>query len=102
MSVSKVRKAVFRLVTGDQYEYMEVQAEGTAAALKDEFDEFKRLLKVGVGLEDKEWRDALDEILATGKLKNGVELWETMNENQKFILQEIKRSINRRNYKDKE
>lgn len=94
-----IYKAQFRFPT-EQFAYMEVSAEGTPEELKTQYDAFERLLKVGVGLETKEWNRVLDEVLETGKLEDGANLWERMDKEQQLILQEIKKSIKRRNYEN--
>lgn len=49
--------------------------------------------KSGPGLAT--FKEALDEYLTTGALKNGTELWQEMNDNQRFVFQEIKKSKQR-------
>ena len=51
----------------------------------------------GPGLDAKEWNKVLDEYLSTGKITDGADLYARMNREQQGVVQEIKKSIKRRN-----
>lgn len=90
----KTYKATFRLVTGEMYEYMEVTASGTVEELKSQFDAFKRVLKVGVGLETKEWNDCIKRYV-DGKGMD-VDCFERMNSAQRWWVKEWDKLQNRK------
>jgi hypothetical protein len=48
-----------------------------------------------VGLEPKEWRSVLDEYLTTGRVLDGVNIYERMSPSQKSVVQEIKKAFKR-------
>lgn len=88
----KEYKATFRFPT-EQFAYMEVSAEGTPETLKQQYDEFKRILKVGIGLETKEFNQVLDNY-RSGK---GIapDTHERMDEQQQWFLHELDKSNQR-------
>lgn len=77
----------------DTYAYVNAEFEGTAEEAKEKYDEIKKTFSSGFGLEPKEWNRVLDKYLADGTMKS--EEYETMDAEQKKIIQEIKKSIKR-------
>ena len=82
----KTYKAQFRLVTGDAYEYMEVTTEGTPEGLVEQFEAFKRVLKVGEGLPRDEWNKLLGKYVAGKGME--AEQFERMNSAQRWWVKE--------------
>ncbi len=78
-----------------QYGYIEVEVEGDANEIIDQHQE---LLKAytninGDGLPEVEWRDTLDRYLTEQKMSSDV--YEKMNNEERTIINEIKKSIKR-------
>ena len=82
------------IAIGD-YEFSEVDVDIGQA--KDVYDEIKRQFSRKDGLDDKSWRNALDKYITTNKLDSSE--YEDMNKDQKMVIQEIKKSIKRLDYK---
>ena len=80
----------------DQYAFIELDVEDTVDNIQILY---QTLIKADVGLPDKEWRDALDKYITTNSLESHE--YEAMSVRQKDIIQEIKRSIKRIEYKNK-
>lgn len=87
-------KATLRLPTKDQYAYIELETEVMSA---DDavvaYNDAMRLLKPSEGLPAKEFNAFLDKYLTenTGDL----ETYNRMNQQQKDVIQEIKKSFKR-------
>lgn len=87
--MEKTYIATIRIPT-DTYAYIEIEAEGTP----DELIEIQREFKRGPGLPDTDFRNVIDEYLwGNGSMSS--DEYETMNDEQKTIIQNIKRSKKR-------
>ena len=87
-------KAVLHFPT-EQYGFAEVEVEVESP---DEAIILYKKSQIGEGLTDKEFNDFVDQTLATGNVVNGTELYEKMNEAQRWWTQTTKRSIKRVKY----
>ncbi len=80
----------------DPYAYIEYQIEGT---VEDAVAEYKRAIEAykangeGFGLETKDFNSALDKYLKDGT--GETEVYMQMNDKQKYVFQEIKKSLKR-------
>lgn len=96
-------KAQIRIPT-EPYAYLEIEFEGTEVEMVDKHNELIRLYNESKtpngGLGQKEWNRALDGYLEANNMD--AETYEAMSETQKMIIQEIKRSVKRINYKKDE
>ena len=78
----------------DQYSYTEIICD-----TKEEYDDAKidysnyKSLNNGEGLLEKEWRNTLDQYLQENKMSS--EMWDKMNNEEKVIINEIKKSFKR-------
>ncbi len=86
-------KASVRVPTGVDFAYLEIQVEGTPSAIIEAYDTFTRLVKVGAGLENKEWNEALDRYM-DGK-GMAPDIHEKMNKAQQWLIHEIDKSKGR-------
>lgn len=84
-----------RIPTQDQFAFLECEFEGTADEAYAEYRRVTAMVQGGEGLPDKEFNAVLDEYLTTKQIKNGVDLYETMNVSQQATIQTIKRSFAR-------
>ena len=82
----------------EQYGYIETEVEydSMAEALTD----YKLTVSNQEGLNDKEFRELLDEYLETGTVVNGVDRYLKLNKSQQMIIQVVKRSVKRLNIKN--
>lgn len=91
-------KAQLRIATKEPYCYIEATVEGTADEIIDQYQELHTTYDKrtgGEGLEPSSWNPILDGILkGAGKLS--AEDWEKMDEKQKWMLNELKKSRNRK------
>lgn len=92
-------KAKLRIPTAEQYAYLEVEVEGTHSEILEHYEKFNQLVKVGMGLDQKEWNECLDRYLS-GKGMD-VEHHEKMNKAQVWLIHEIDKSEGRRKPKQK-
>lgn len=85
-------------VPTDQYAYVEIEVEGTPEEIMDAYREMRRHYSEGggVGLPDKEWREALDLYLWDDKMEGTV--FNRMSDIQQAVIQECKKSKKRRDY----
>lgn len=90
-------KADLRLPT-DQYAYIEIHTEDTLENIIQFYRDLVKSYKVGDGLAEPEWQKVLDEYL-WGKETMDSEEYARMNLQQIEIIQTIKKSRNRKNYK---
>jgi hypothetical protein len=90
-------KAKIRVAT-DMYEFIELEVEGSEEQLWDTYKSLKRKTIPQKGLEAKEWNAALDRYLTNGDCDANV--YGAMSDEQKRVIQEIKRSTKRINYKN--
>lgn len=75
-----------------QYEFVEIEGE-SVDELESYYLEVKNQFKTNEGLKDADWRKCLDGYLRTGKMEAGD--YEEMNQFQKGVIQEIKKSLKR-------
>lgn len=87
-------KAKLRIALKD-YEFIEVDTEVASIAEALVLYNASQKLKIAPteGLDDKEWRKALDGYLTLNTLPS--EVYERMNDFQRGVVQEIKKSIKR-------
>ena len=85
-----------RVVAG-QYEFIEFETEGSPEEAVMAFKDLKRAYEGGSGVDTKRFNDLVDEYLSTGKVQNGGDVWEELDERQRWFFNEIKKSIKRRN-----
>lgn len=84
-------KAQLRIPTNEQYAYIEVSVEGTPDEIVEEYKQLTKLIKGGnEGLERKEWNKVLDTYLWDCTMV--AEEYERMSDNQRSVIQEIKKS----------
>ena len=83
------------LIPTVQYGNIRFFIEGTDEEIIAQAKDLQRKYEGGFGLPTKEWNAALDEFNSTGTLKNGVELFNQMNDFQQRFFQEQKKSIKR-------
>lgn len=87
-------KYILRIPMQDQYAYTEIICD-----TKEEYEEAKteyskyKSLNMSDGLSPKEWSEALDRYLQENKMSS--EVWDKMNNEEKVIINEIKKSIKR-------
>lgn len=88
-------KYILRIPMQDQYSYTEIICD-----TKEEYEEakidysaYKSLNNNGEGLSEKEWKDTLDRYLQENKMSS--EVWDKMNNEEKTIINEIKKSFSR-------
>lgn len=92
-------KATLRIPTEEQYAYIELQMDvDSEDAAVEAYKRVTGLVKGGQGLDIKEWQSVLDEFLSTDTVIDGISYWERMNNTQRNILQEIKKSMKRIEY----
>lgn len=80
-----------------EYSNIKFQFEGTVEQTIDEYYRLFNLFRGGAGLTDKEFNFILDEYDTTNKITGDPGMFETMNRDQKMIIQAIKRSRARTN-----
>lgn len=80
----------------EQYGFIQVDDIETREEAITEYKRVAKEFQDGVGIPDSEWRENLDEYITTGKLTNGGDFYENLSTAQKFVLNEIKKSIKRR------
>ena len=94
-------KATFRIPAKEMYGYIELETE--VETVEQALDGYKGAMaqynSSGVGLDPKEWNRALDGYLTVGNCPSDV--YERMNDEQKRVMQEIKKSLKRINPPDK-
>lgn len=90
-------KARLRIPT-DQYAYLEVDFEGTEQEIVEKYRELADLARPQEGLTTNEWNAALDRYLEENTMNS--EVYQAMSDKQKSLIQEIKRSLKRIDYKN--
>lgn len=87
-------------VPTEQYGFISVELEGTAEEAVQAYNDLKREYDGGAGLPSREFCSFMDCYLNTGKPpENGIIQWEIMSNEQKFVINEIKKCFNRTNKK---
>lgn len=86
-------KTLIRLTIGPEYEYIEITLDNEPEAVLEAYRVFKRVLKVGPGLETKEWNQVLDKY----RKGNGMspEVHERMSDQEKWMIHELDKSNSR-------
>lgn len=90
-------KVTYRIPT-EQYAYVEIEEEtliDDPQRIQENFKKLSDAFKPQVGLTSKEFNACVDEMLNTGTVKEGTELYQRMNDKQKFFFQEHKKGLNR-------
>lgn len=90
-------------IPGEIYAFVEIEVEGTADEIATANQELKLAINGGDGLPIKEWRAFLDS-LVSGNLNDVEKYVDTMRElstYQKSVVDELRKSFNRVNYKNK-
>ena len=88
----------------EEYGFVEAEEEvdfenpSQLEQLRNLYDDIGKVFKNSDGLEDKEWREVLDKYLETNEMESNQ--YERMSLEQKRIIQEIKKSVKRMNYKN--
>lgn len=85
--------------TGD-YENITTHFHGTIEEAVTTARNIQSLVHGGSGISETDFRVCLDSMLAGLSVRNGIELWEKMNKEQKLILQEVKKALKRKAYKN--
>lgn len=94
-------KITYRIPT-EQYAYVEVEENvpfKTTTKIKENYDDLASVFKPQEGLPDKLWRQAIDQYLREGDCE--ADVYAAMSQEQKRVIQEIKRSMNRINSREK-
>lgn len=93
---------IYRIPTGDDYAYIELKLaagevleEGMTQEALATYKSLIQAFKGTGGLPDKEMNATVDTMLLGGSVEDGVELYEKMNDYQKFACQTIKRALKR-------
>lgn len=95
-----MKKATLHFPT-EQYGFAEVEIEVESpheAVLA--YKEAQEKLQTGKGIDEKEMNQVVDSLLNGESVVDGVEIYERMNEQQRYTSQVIKRAIKRLNYKE--
>lgn len=85
----------------EQYGYVETVFEPAEikpeVAAQDHFELVELAKPAPIdGLTAEEWNSVLDEYLTSGTVSDGIEYWERMSSSQRLVMNEIKKSIKRR------
>ena len=91
-------KANLRLPT-DQYAYVEIQVEDTIEEIIQTYRDLVKAYQGHEGLVEAEWQKVLDEYLWGKSEAMDSEEYANMNLEQQNVIQTIKKSRNRKNYK---
>lgn len=83
-----------RIPTSEPYAYIECHFEGTEQEAYEKYSELIGICRGGVGLPEKEWRQALDAYLSGSGCTP--EVFYKMNLAQQVMIQELKKSMTRR------
>lgn len=85
-----------RIPTKEQFAFIHLHFEGTADEALAEYQRLTDLVNAE-GLPDKEWRYFLDHYIGNRRTPNGdgLELWERMSMQQKWAINEIKKTFKR-------
>jgi len=90
-------KAKIRIPT-DAYAFIEVEHDGTPEEITSIYNEFKKYLLPQQGITQKEFNNAIDIYLTDGTMVS--EIYAQMSQEQKQVIQEIKKSIKRLRHKE--
>lgn len=91
--MSKIsHKAKIRVATR-QFEFVEVDFEGTSEEISQAYEDLRKHLIGGEGLSEKDFREALDRYLVHGD--GDADTYLAMNKYQQDIFQVLKRAFKR-------
>lgn len=93
-------KASLRIPMKESYAYIEVQVEGDEQEIVSQYQKLTIAAQEGFGLEEARWQPLLDEFISKKKIMGDPGIMEEMNGEQKRIINEIKKSYKRINYKN--
>ena len=79
--------ATIRVPTADPYAYLELHHKGSLKEIHEIYTEATAIVKVGVGLEPKEWNQVVDKYLQEKGMHP--EDFEKMNAAQKWWIHEL-------------
>lgn len=83
----------------EQYGFVEVEVDVPLEDLKLTYNEIKRQFDTNTqGIDQKAWNKALDRYLSDNTME--ADLYASMSDAQKYVIQEIKKSVKRIAYKD--
>jgi len=77
----------------EQYGFVELDVSGSPEEISEAYNDVKSVFNASDGLDPKEWRGLLDRYLETGTMDSN--LYSEMSPAQRYVVQEIKKSINR-------
>lgn len=83
------------IISTGQYENITTHFHGTIAEAAEKSRELRREVKGGDGISKDDFCSVVDTMVAGKPVNGGIELWEKMNEYQKSVCQEIKKSLKR-------
>lgn len=81
-------------ISTGQYEFLNFEIEGTAQDAVEAYKELQTAWKGGEGVSSKDFNAFLDTYISTGK-PGELEVWENMTDQQKIIVNEVKKSFAR-------
>jgi len=91
-------KATIRIPT-QMYGFVEIEVDEDPEKILEIHNAFIRSVAPQTGLPEKEWRQILDKYLTDGEME--ADTHAQMNENQKYVINEIKKYYKRFSYKNK-
>ena len=80
----------------ETYGFIEFELEGEAQDDVLAYKDLQAAYKDGSGLPQKEFNACLDTYIRTGKFEGGVECWENMNDFQRKVIGEVRKSLKRK------
>ncbi len=85
-------------VPTEQYGFISYETEGTAEDAVQAYNELKKEYAGGAGLPSREFCSFMDVYVSTGHApEDGIEKWEAMSLEQRFVINEVKKAIKRIN-----
>lgn len=98
--VSHAKTKYIAHVPTEQYGFISAELEGTAEEAVQAYNNLKKEYAGGAGLPSREFCSFMDYYVTTGRMPDdGVEKWEAMTAEQKFIIHSIKKCFSRINKK---
>lgn len=87
-------------VRTEQYGFISYEADGSAEEAVQSYNDLKREYTRGKGLPSREFCAFMDYYVNKGTPpENGIIQWEAMSNEQKFVINELKKCFNRINKK---
>lgn len=80
----------------ENFGFISVETESAEEAVL-EYEKIKSMMKTGDGIPNDQFNKLVDEYLSTQKIQNGGDIWEHLDERQRWFFNEIKKSNKRRN-----